>query len=171
MLANLLPMGSRQTWRDGRSTLAYFDDALDAAGGRREIIPLWRRRQLLQEWRYVYAAWLCVVTGKWTWRGYDWHAFSFNHARALARERASFAYATLTPPSSYVVCPHDERLPALEVVGGSLADFKNSGLDIYVWPDDFAWTMAFAREDGWFGPYFSRREWIRAPSRHPRGGS
>ena len=151
--------------------MAYFDDALEAAGGRHNIIPMRRRHELLQEWRHVYAAWLHVVTGKWTYRGYDWHVFSYNHARALAREKASFAYATLGPPSSYIVCPHDERLPALTVVGGLLADFKNSGLDIYVWPDDLAWTMAFTHEDGWFGPYFSRREWTRAPSRHLRGSS
>jgi hypothetical protein len=56
-------------------------------------------------------------------------------------------------------------VPAVEIIDGKLPDFRNSGLDIYVWPDGLEWTMAFTHEDGWFGPYFSRREWIRTPSR------
>ena len=112
----------------------------------------------------MYAAGLHEVTGKWTWLGFDWHVFSYKHARALAREHAMLAYAKVGAASRFVVCPHDERLPAFEIVGASLPDFRNSGLDIYVWPDDLAWTMAFTHEDGSFGPYFSRREWVSAPS-------
>jgi hypothetical protein len=145
-----------------RPAFAYLDDALDSAGGRREIIPIRRRRELLQEWRHVYAAGLHAATGKWTWLGFDWHVFSYNHARALAQAKAWFAYATVSPPARYFVCPHDEALPAFEIVEASLPDFRNSGLDIYVWPEGLTWTMAFTHEDGWLGPYFSRREWVTA---------
>jgi hypothetical protein len=54
-----------------RWSLAYFDAALDAAGGERKLIPIRRRRELLQESRHVYAAWLHIVTGKWTHLGFD----------------------------------------------------------------------------------------------------
>jgi hypothetical protein len=145
--------------------LAYFDDALDAAGGKSELIPIRKRHQFLQEWRHVYAVGLHSATGKWTYLGFDWHVFSYNHARALAREKALFAYRALSAPPRLIICPHDERLPAIEIVGASMPDFYNSGLDIYVWPPDLAWTMAFTHEDGWLGPYFSQREWIKAPSR------
>ncbi len=114
---------------------------------------------------FGYAVWLHAVTGKWILLGFDWHVFSYHHARALARMKASLTYARLTPPPRFIICPHDERLPAFEVICGSLPDFTNSGQDIYVWPDGLDWTMAFTHEDGWFGPYFSRREWITAPSR------
>ena len=30
--------------------------------------------------------------------------------------------------------------------------------DWYVFPENFAWTMAFTHEDGWLGPYFARHE-------------
>jgi hypothetical protein len=148
-----------------RPTFAYLDDALDAAGGRRELISIRRRRELLQEWRHIYAAGLHVATGKWTWLGLDWHVFSYDHARALAGEKACLAYVAVSSPSRYFVCPQDEAFPAFEIVDASLADFRNSGLDIYVWPEGFTWTMAFTHEDGWLGPYFSRREWVTAPSR------
>jgi Domain of unknown function (DUF4275) len=151
--------------RDREPKIAYFDDALNAAGGRREVIPTRRRHELLQEWRHVYARWLYITSGKWTYRSYDWHVFSYNHAPAVARDKAVITYASLSPPPHTVICPHDERLPALEILDGLLPDFRNSGLDIYVWPDSLDWTMAFTHEDGWFGPYFSRREWIRTPAR------
>jgi hypothetical protein len=101
----------------------------------------------------------------WTHFGFDWHVFSYRHARALAREKASFAYASLDPPPFSIICPQDERLPAFEITGGSLPDFRNSGQDMYVWPNGLDWTMAFTHEDGWLGPKLSRREWIRIPSR------
>jgi hypothetical protein len=145
--------------------MTTFDDALDAAGGRREPIPIQRRWQLLQQWREVYAAQLHAVTGKWTWKGYDWHVFSFRHAQAIDGLKASLTYASLPPPKRCIVCPHDERLPAVVIGGGSLPDFGDTGQDITVWPHNLAWTMAFTHETGWFGPYFSRREWIRAPAR------
>jgi hypothetical protein len=140
--------------------VAYFDEALELAGGRQETIPSRRRRELLQSWRYVYAARLYEATGKWTWLGYDWHVFSYRHARALAREGASNVYRAIQAPERCIVCPHDDRLPAVEIAGGALPDFRNSCLDIYVWPEGLDWTMAFTHEDGWLGPYFSRREWV-----------
>jgi hypothetical protein len=139
-----------------------FDDALDAAGGQRDVIPIRRRHALLQEWRHVYAASLHAATGKWTWRGWDWHVFSFGHARSIDGEKALFTYASLKPPLRLIVCPQHDRLPAFEIIGGLLPDFNNSGDEIYVWPEGLEWTMAFTHEDGNCGPYFSRREWMRA---------
>ncbi len=144
--------------------MAYFDDALDAAGRQRELIPIWKRRELLDEWRHLYAVWLHIATGKWTLLGLDWHVFSYNHARALAREKALFAYRAVSPPTRLIICSHDEQIQAFELVGASLPDFSNSDLGIYVWPLDLAWTMAFTHEDGWFGPFFCRREWTAESS-------
>jgi hypothetical protein len=115
---------------------------------------------LLQEWREVYARPLHARTGKWTHRGYDFHVFSFGFARAIAGEKAVFTYQSQDPPRRTIVCPHERRLPAVELIDGALPDLFMSGHDIFVWPEDLAWTMAFTHEDGSFGPYFSRRESI-----------
>ena len=52
--------------------MASFDDALNAAGGRRELTDVRRRREPLQEWRQVGAAWLHDATGsdsRTDWQG------------------------------------------------------------------------------------------------------
>ena len=79
--------------------MAYFDEALETAGGRQEIIPVRRRRELMQSWRHVYASRLHAATGKWTWLGYDWHVFSYRHACALDGDLALRIYVALPPPA------------------------------------------------------------------------
>jgi hypothetical protein len=140
--------------------MARFDEALDAMGGNCDPIPRRRRHEFMQEWRQVYPARLHAVTGKWTWHGFEWHVFSYEHARAIHGVKAWFTYASLSAPPLFIICPQDERYSAFEVRDGSLPDFRNSGLDLYVWPDDLEWTMAFTHEEDWHGPFFSRRAWI-----------
>ena len=142
--------------------MADFDASIQEAGGHAHLIPLRRRYDLLQAWRHIYAAKLHAATGKWTWLGYDWHVFSYHHAPAYARERALRTYDSLTSPNRTIVCPQDSRLPAVEIVGDRLPDFRHYNQDTYVWPDGLDWTMAFTHEDSWLGPYFCRREWIEA---------
>lgn len=143
--------------------MADFDATLRAAGGQVHQLPAHRRWDLMRRWREVYARNLHLATGKWTHRGYDWHTFSYGYAPAQADFAALRAYEGLAVPARAIVCPHDDRLPAVEIIGGArLPDFREHGLDIMVWPDDLAWTMAFTHEDGWLGPYFCRRELLEA---------
>ena len=139
-----------------------FDAPMTAAGGQLQPIPPPRRRALMHEWRQVYAARLFAATGRWTHRGYDWHTFSFGYARAQDREAALAAYRR-EQADRLIVCPADDRRPAFEVVGGRPPDFAGYLQEITIWPADLGWTMAFTHEDGWFGPYFCRREWAELP--------
>jgi hypothetical protein len=150
--------------------LADYDATIRESGGQAHLIPPRRCRDLFQAWRRVYAAGLFAATCQWTWLGYDWHVFSYRHAPAHAKEGASRDYASLAPPPRTIVCPQDDRLPAFEIVGGKLPDFGKFCQDIYVWPDGLDWTMAFTHEDGWFGPYFSRREWVEVSLEQAEGG-
>ncbi|MBI1187183.1 MAG: DUF4275 family protein [Alphaproteobacteria bacterium] len=145
-----------------RSHYADYSDLLDACGGRRDVLETRFRWQALQAWRHVYAARLHAGTGKWTWRGFDWHVFSYRYAPALHGERAAIAYAALDAPPAFFVCPQndDARSPAFRIEGGTLPDLRPIRWDILVWSEDFDWTMAFTHEDGFCGPYFSRREWV-----------
>ena len=70
------------------------------------------------------------------------------------------AYRAEHAPSFFIV-PEDPVLPAFECQGGQLPDFNAAYADVYVWPEDLAWTMAFTHEANLMelGPYFSRREW------------
>lgn len=144
--------------------MADFDAAIRAAGGRAYQM-IGRRRALIQRWREVYAVRLHVATGDWTRCGYDWHSFSDGCTPAQRGIVGWMTYERETVPARVIVCPH-ERLPAIEIVGAArLPDFRAHGLDLMVWPDGLAWTMAFTHQDGRGGPYFCRREWagLRVP--------
>ena len=123
------------------------------------------RHAWLQEWREVYAAGLHAATGQWKIDGFEWHVFSFQHARARNSQHSLAAYAAESAPD-FVVCPESHRLPAVRLVGARLPQIAGRGSDILVAPADLAWTMAFTHEETQeIGPYFSRREWIVAGPR------
>jgi hypothetical protein len=76
-----------------------------------------------------------------------------------ASDRAEEAYRQ-ERPTRLIVIPEDVAFPAYELAVRQLPSFSGLCGDVYVWPPDHAWTMAFTHEesDG-VGPYFSRREW------------
>ncbi len=122
-----------------------------------EVIDRKVRWMLVQEWRQVYAIGLHAARGRWKRGQYEWHVFSFRHCPALSGKKATAAYLE-QHSTELIVCPETERLNAIRLKGTGLPDFRALGEDIYVWPVDVAWTMAFTHEFG-LGPYFSRLEW------------
>jgi hypothetical protein len=136
-----------------------YRDTLDRCGGRLEIIERRERWRLLQRWRECYAAGLHFAKGKWKLGGYEWHVFSFGYAPALRGRRAVAAYRA-QPAGAFVVCPELESMlmPAVRITGGALPDLAAVYEDMYVWPEDLSWSMAFTHEG--LGPYFSRAEWV-----------
>ncbi len=85
----------------------------------------------------------------------QWLVFSFGHADALCGDEAVAAYEA-ERPDVVVVCPESGRLEAVRLHGGTPPGFR--GGDVYVWPPDLAWSMAFTHEESLgLGPYFSRR--------------
>jgi hypothetical protein len=42
----------------------------------------------------------------------------------------------------------------------NLPQFYQAGIDVYVCPLDFKWTMVFTNEGERCGPYFTRAEWV-----------
>lgn len=135
---------------------------LSACGGSHTEIPSPERWALMQRWREVYAARLHATTGKWKKDGFEWHVFSFGYARSIAEAKAVVEYRAQSP-SKFVVMPEDRRdltLPAYRVIGGALPEFGGTHFDVLVSPESLTWTMAFTHEEGYCGPYFSRKEWV-----------
>ena len=95
------------------------------------------------------------VYGK-NWRGLNtgafmWHLFSGGGYPAQERQDAQRAYDE-HQADQYVVLSND-GLSAL------LTDLRPTNLtwkDVYVFPKNLAWTMAFTHEVGWLGPYFAK---------------
>ncbi|WP_164021808.1 hypothetical protein [Pyxidicoccus trucidator] len=121
-----------------------------------EELPTKERWSLMQAWRRAYAGALHAATGKWTRGEFDWHVFSFHRAPAYSGARALEAYRA-ERPEVLIVIPHSEALPAVRLHPSRLPEFP--GTDLYIFPPDCAWTLAFTHEDAsGLGPFFSRRQ-------------
>jgi len=176
-------------------TAEEYQEALAACGGEQTPLSDAECRAWLQGWREVYAAGLHAATGQWRLGGFDWHVFSFKHARALNGLRALSAYKA-EQPKSLIVCPalvgrriprltndrvegepsggqrslgSSNAMPAVRLEHARLPVFAGRGADLLVAPPDLAWTMAFTHEESLdIGPYFSRRDWIVSGRAAPR---
>jgi hypothetical protein len=80
-----------------------------------------------------------------------WHVFSHDRYPALSGEQAEAAYAQ-HEAVEYVVLPNDASLAFVS----STRPARDWYLDVYVFPRNLAWTMAFTHEDGYLGPYFAK---------------
>ncbi len=150
-------------------TYDLYQTVLDRRGARQQTLEDRERWALMQGWRRIYAARLYAATGRWKHGPFEWHIFSHGYAHALHGERAALAYEA-ERSDALIVCPESGQLPAVCLTAGVLPDFRPECDDVYVWPDDFSWTMAFTHEESWgLGPYFCRREWVVEDAGHPAG--
>jgi hypothetical protein len=137
-----------------------YDEILASCGGQIEVIDKRERMRLIQAWRECYAAPLHSARGIWKLDNYEWHVFSFAYTRAINGLKAYVEYQRQVA-DVLIVCPEQAKLPAVRIVGGRLPDFRPVGGDVYVWPHDLQWTMAFTHEESMgLGPYFSRSDWV-----------
>ena len=86
-------------------------------------------------------------------KAYLWHTFSANRYPSAAGKEALAQYE-LQLTSEYIVLSNDRDV-------AFVTDQRPTNCylsDWYVFPENFAWTMAFTHEDGWLGPYFARHE-------------
>ena len=86
-------------------------------------------------------------------KAYLWHTFSANRYPSAAGKEALTKYE-LNIAGEYIVLSNDRDLAFVtdqRPTNCSLSDW-------YVFPENFAWTMAFTHEEGWLGPYFARHE-------------
>jgi len=83
-------------------------------------------------------------------KAYKWHIFSFEKYPYISGSKAQSAYNQQKAPE-YVVLSNDHELAVVTDILPQECDLS----DYYVFPKNFAWTMAFTHEDGWLGPYFA----------------
>jgi hypothetical protein len=84
-------------------------------------------------------------------KAYLWHVFSGARYPNTAGAEALQQYKQQAG-AEFVVLSNDRKLAFVTEL---LPEFS-SLTDYYVFPQNFAWTMAFTHEDGWLGPYFAR---------------
>jgi len=107
----------------------------------REFSPV-QTRELCQAWIESFGR-----NGGVNTKAYLWHVFSYGTNACLSLRAASDEYEKQVAPS-FIVMANDRRQANVRPV-------RSSVLDWFVFPPNFAWTMAFTHEDGWLGPYFA----------------
>jgi hypothetical protein len=105
--------------------------------------------------KLLHDAWWAVFGG--TAQQFKWHVFSFGHRPSLPRKRALATYLE-QEFDELIVFAEGRDMPMVHLYSNQAPDFSGQGLDVYVWPQDLAWTMAFTNEESsGYGPYFAYR--------------
>jgi hypothetical protein len=143
------------------TTILYADEFIDQVqecGVAALEVGRQEKQQLQQQWRAAFAFNLKMYAGRRQSSDRDWHVFSTNQATYRDGTTAVNFYLRTKVHDIFIV-PEDDALPGLRCTGDTPPDLSPLGLDLYVSPPDFAWTMVFTHEQPWHGPYFARREW------------
>jgi hypothetical protein len=136
-----------------------IEELLDRGAVAYALVPQAERCRIEQGWREVYARNTHARTGKWRLSEFEWHVFSFGDAPHVAGGKAVELFGAESPPE-WVVWPQASNAPMYRVSSGSHLALLSLADDVYVFPPDFSWTMAFTHEYRLgLGPYFARREW------------
>jgi hypothetical protein len=102
--------------------------------------------ELAERWLAIYAA-----NGFGTAsRQYLWHVFCAGRTPALEGDQALARYEVQASPQ-YIALANDRKRAFLT----DTRPVRSRMEDWFVFPPNFAWTMAFTHEDGWIGPFFS----------------
>ena len=110
--------------------------------------------QLNQSWLEQFCPHVWSKTGNWVYRGYRWHAYSYNYETALSGLAAFQAYAAKGAREYYMYFECDDWL--FECTGPPSPDFRPLENDVYVFPRDLSWTFVLTHEMSCgLGPYFA----------------
>ncbi len=99
-------------------------------------------------------------TGSYRYRGYHWHAFSYEFVPARRGEAAFEEYRRCASLPLLIVPESWSEGRPLWCHGPRRPDLSSLRMDAYVFPASLEWTMAFTHEQPGLGPYFTRREWV-----------
>lgn len=80
-----------------------------------------------------------------------WHVFSSGRFPS-ERGAAAIAQYKLQSAHEYLVLSNDRKTAFTTMALPESCSLT----DVYVFPANLAWTMAFTHEDGWLGPFFAR---------------
>jgi hypothetical protein len=117
--------------------------------------------RLADRWRHTFAQSVRGATGQFTHLGFDWHAFSYSFVHALQGDAARAEYRSRQRRQRFLVLDGPTMTAGFACESETLPSFDRAGVDVYVVPEDFSWTMVFTHEGDWLGPYFTTADWAR----------
>lgn len=135
-----------------------FTQSLQDGGFRIESLSRAEAARNFKAWCQAFLGDVLTATGTYRYRGFHWHAFSYEFTRAQSGKAALEAYRALEAQPVLVI-PEDWRHSCgVRCLGPGLPDLVEAGDDLYVFPESLDWSMAFTHEYPRCGPYFVRRE-------------
>lgn len=138
----------------GKTLLATIADFAAESGAIVTELPQRRAWRLLQSWREIYCEPVRRATGKWVPLGScAWHTFSHGFYPYLRGRRALIEYRKQIPTNLLALAESD-AYSAISFSHTSPIDFSPLGIDVYIGPIGFEWTIVFTHERG-YGPYFA----------------
>ena len=115
-----------------------------------EIIETFNKKnswEIEAKWMGIY----CKNKQGFNTKDYRWHIFSGGGYPSVEAEEAESMYSKHSAESYYVMFNNSSTI---ELVKEKPADLNYK--DVYIFPKNMAWTMAFTHEEGWLGPYFAK---------------
>jgi hypothetical protein len=117
------------------------------------------RQHLERRWLHAFCGSVKDKTGKWIYRGYRWHAFSYGYEEAKTGLKALACYKSLRPRRFYVFSDWGPEI-GLACEGIAPPDLSELSSDLYVFPSSLLWTMFFTHEQPDLGPFFACTDWV-----------
>ncbi len=111
--------------------------------------------KIQNDWLHTFCQNVKIKTGKWVHNGFMWHAFSYNFVATIERDQAIKAYLSQIP-TDVILLPEIDSSPTIVYEGIPDIKIRSCLEDFYIFPKNFAWSIAFTHEDG-VGPYFVKK--------------
>ena len=106
-----------------------------------------RSKEIEAQWMGIY----CKNKQGFNTKDYRWHIFSGGGYPSVEADEAERMYNQHSAASYYVMFNNGSTIDLVKEKPTDL-NYK----DVYVFPKNMSWTMAFTHEEGWLGPYFAK---------------
>lgn len=111
-------------------------------------------RTICQVWLEAFFPNVKRNTGHWVYRGYRWHAYSFNHEVTVSGEKAFGAFQAMPIEPFYLFHEWNDNL--YECTAEVWPDLRALNDDIYIFPRQLEWMFVITHEMSiGLGPYFA----------------
>ena len=112
-----------------------------------KIFNIVESREIEKKWMSIY----CKNKQGFNTKAFKWHIFSGCGYPSTESDAAQKCYESHIA-EKYVVMSNDGTSALLTDERPENCNYS----DVYVFPENMAWTMAFTHEEGWLGPYFAK---------------
>ncbi len=141
--------------------LRILIDALSERGVELTELSPKERKELDQKWNVTFASQVKKQQGVYVYRGFRWHAYSYEIVPCLQGEAALKEYLAQARAPYYLF---DESMDICGLCkAGRYLDLTWIGDDVYVVHHKLRWSMAFTHEQPYLGPFFARAPHIPDP--------